>query len=376
MHLLEIIAIIGTTQGLLLLMLVGIRFRGRHNLPLVILLVAFSVRLGTVPSWRPEALLVVPWLLPVAGATPLLFGPLVWWYVRELVLEDLRLPRFPAIHTAPWIIETCALTALIVNLDSAEWHSMVNDIFSRPVPWWMTGRNAIKVAFGLAYAVPSIRIAFGRASRASHVTQTRRLWARTVVALLFASLLSFVLVAVRPYVPAVTPDGVFARFYIPAVVMMATMYSLSWLVLIAPDVLTFGSRRYRAQSFSEIDSSEVQLTVDRVNRKMQSEIYRDPELTVTRLAKAVGVHPNRLSLVVNHVFGRNFSSLVNDYRLEYFIERVHMGDLEHFTISRLSIEAGFPSKSTFHRVFRDRFGTSPSAYLAEQRESREDGNQE
>lgn len=311
---------------------------------------------------------MAPWLLPVAGAIPLLFGPLVWWYVRELVLEELRPPKLPVLHAAPWIIETCALAVLIIYLDRAEWHIMVNDIFSRPAPWWMTGRNALKIVLGTAYAVPSIRLAFGPESRADHVTRPRRLWARVVVALLFASLLSFVLVALRPYAAAVTPDGVFPRYYIPAAVMMATMYGLSWLVLVAPDALTFGLKRHRTQSLSEIEESEFQLIVERVEKRMESGIYRDPELTVTRLAKLVGVHPNRLSLVINHVFGRNFSHLVNDHRLEYFLERAQLGDLERFSITRLAIEAGFPSKSTFYRIFREHFGTSPHAYLADKHE--------
>jgi hypothetical protein len=81
-----IVAALGAVQGGLLLVLIGLRYRSRYNLPLVLLLFAFAVRLGTIPAWNPEGLLSAPWLLPVAGAAPLLFGPLIWWYVRALFM--------------------------------------------------------------------------------------------------------------------------------------------------------------------------------------------------------------------------------------------------------------------------------------------------
>lgn len=95
--------------------------------------------------------------------------------------------------------------------------------------------------------------------------------------------------------------------------------------------------------------------------------YRDVDLSLARLAGSLGVHPNRLSAVINDAFGESFPSLVCRYRVEYFTRRVDEGALREQSILDLALEAGFPSKSTFNRVFKDHLGMSPSAYASDRR---------
>ena len=364
MHPLVLVATIGAVQGLVFLVLIGIRFRSRENIPLALLLFVFPLRLGTIPAWTPEGLIAAPWLLPVAGAIPLLFGPLVWWYVRELIREELAPPRYPLLHATPWLIETLVLAALILSLDTAGYHALVADLFAEPAPWWMPARHAVKAILGTAYAVASIRIAFGAESTAAHVSRPRRVWARLVVALPLACMVSFLLVAVQPTAPAISPEGAQLRFYAPAVTMMLTTYAFSLVALFAPDVLVFGTKKARKERPAAIDESEIESIAARVHKQLDEGVFRDADLTITRLAKKIRVPPYRLSIVINHVFGKNFSQLIHDRRLEFFLERTQAGDLEKYTILSLAFEAGFASKSTFHRVFRERFGTAPGEYLS------------
>ena len=98
MHLLEVLAALGAAQGVLLLVLIGLRYRYHKNVPLAILIVAVSLRLGTIPSWNAVTLLAHPWLLPLTTPLPFLFGFLVWWYAAELrAFEDAR----PRRNTSP-----------------------------------------------------------------------------------------------------------------------------------------------------------------------------------------------------------------------------------------------------------------------------------
>ena len=362
MHLLELVAALGAVQGLLLLVLVAVRFRSRINVPFALFLLTFSVRLGTIPSWTPEALLSARWLLPVAGAVPLLFGPLILWYVRELVRNQQRFPRYAWLHVLPWLAETAVLGVWIAMMDDASYLRLVHAVFTPPAPWWLPVRHAVKGVLGGAYAVAAARIAFGPESREPHITRPRRLWVRAVVALPLLCLVSFAVVAIQPTSSA---GGALLRFSIPAAVMASTVYAFALLVLAAPDVLTAADRRQANRVSGGLDEEELLGLADGVRRCMESGVYRDPSLTITGLAKQLGLHPNRLSSVINQGFGRNFSQLVHDHRLAYFIARVQAGDLERFTILSLAFEAGFSSKSTFHRVFRDRFGAAPSDYLRE-----------
>jgi len=360
---LELIAALGAAQGVLLLVLIAARFRGSHNVPLALLLLTFSIRVGTIPMWSPEGLAAARWLLPVAGAAPLLFGPLVWWCVRELVREELRPPRRTWLHALPWAVETAALAVYIGSLSPIGYEQLVHDLFVPPAPWWMPVRHVVKGLHGTAYAIASAAIAFGSQSRAPHVTAPRRLWARLVVALPLVCMLSFAVVAAEPTAHCAETHGAISPFSLPAAAMMLTIYAFAGLVLTAPDVLVLHAPRNGVGTATRIADPEIEAIADRVRRSLDQGTYLDSDLTITRLAKALKLHPNRLSLAINRAFGCNFAHLIHQYRLDYFLERVEAGDLKRFTILRLAFEAGFSSKTTFHRVFHERFGMPPSAYL-------------
>ena len=362
MHFLALVAMLGAAQGLLLLILIAVRFRSRNNLPFALLLLGFSLRIGTIPAWNPDTLLTHSWILTFIGPLPLLFAPLVWWYVRELVHEN-ETPRRVGLHCLPWIMETALLSIFVYSMSAVEYRGLVADIFSSPVPWWMPVRHGIKLLQGVLYAVPALGLAFGAASRNPHVTPRRLLWARFVVLAPLLSLLAFSVVAVRPAAAAVPLAGSISPFYVPAAVMAVTIYSFALLVLAAPDVLSVAGNGRSAGAAQAATPEEIEDIAYRVRRALDAGAYRNPELTISSLAKQLKVHPKRLSYAINQSFGQNFSQLVHSRRLNHFLQQAEHGISEQQTILRIAIDAGFPSKSTFNRVFRQRYGKAPSAYL-------------
>ncbi|TVR91450.1 MAG: AraC family transcriptional regulator [Spirochaetaceae bacterium] len=361
---LALVAMLGAAQGLLLLILIGVRFRSRNNLPFALLLLGFSLRLSTIPAWNPDTLLSHSWILTVIGPMPLLFAPLVWWYVRELVHEN-ETPRRVGLHCLPWIIETALLSVFVYSMSAVEYRALVVDLFSSPSPWWMPVRHALKLLQGLVYALPTLSLAFGAASRNPHVTPRRLLWARFVVLAPLLSLLAFSVVAVRPAAAAVPLAGSISPFYVPAAVMAVTIYSFAMLVIAAPDVLSVAGNGQSSGTAQAATQEEIEDIAYRVRRALDAGAYRNPELTISSLAKQLKVHPKRLSYAINQGFGQNFSQLVHSRRLNYFLQQAAHGIPEQQTILRIAIDAGFPSKSTFNRVFKQRFGKTPSEFLPE-----------
>lgn len=360
---LELLATLGAVQGLLLLVLIPVRFRSRRNIPLALLLLTFSIRLGTVPYWNPEGLLRAPWIFTIVGALPLLFGPLVWWYVRELVREDLRVPPRMLLHVSPWLIETIGFAGFVLLLGSEGYQSLVDDIFSAPAPWWLHARNALKGVIGGAYALAAARIVFGHESRRPHVSAGRRAWARAVVILPLLCLLSFLIIAIDPSVQAVASVGGLCPFTLAAAVMALTIYAFAFLAIVRPDALDDSYITRQLTPRIEMDEEQISDIVDCVKKSLAAGVYRDSELSLLRLAKRLEVHPNRLSCAINRGFDCSFTRLINRARLEDFLNRVEDGDLERFTMLSIALEAGFRSKSTFNRVFKEHYGVSPSEYL-------------
>lgn len=88
----------------------------------------------------------------------------------------------------------------------------------------------------------------------------------------------------------------------------------------------------------------------------------EPELSLSTLAARLGTNTAYLSRAINEGLGVNFSTFVNDLRSEAVAERMNRGSTA--SVLTLALEAGFSSKASFNRAFRNRFGQTPQAYRA------------
>ncbi len=112
---------------------------------------------------------------------------------------------------------------------------------------------------------------------------------------------------------------------------------------------------------SEEDTSEADAAVvQRIEMLMaEKQLYRDPDLTLERLARRAGIPARQISSALNRVHGRNVSQIVNEYRVREAQRRLKETD-EPVTV--VMLEAGFGTKSNFNREFLRVTGMTPSAY--------------
>lgn len=355
MHLLELLAGVGAAQGLLLLLLIAFRYRRRENLPLALLLLVFSFRLGTIPSWNAATLLADPWLLAATTPLPFLFGPLLWWYLLELASDGEGRPRLLPLHGLPYLLDVLLLSVLIVVLPAQRYSLLVESLFDGSAPEWTVARNGLKVVLNLAYMLMALRLAFG--NRGCGSSRSRRIWIRTLALLPFASLVPFAYVALNPGASAGIEAGDTLPFTLVAAGMSLLIYSVSMLVLLRPDAPHWTGRSGRVPGVSE---QECEALAAAAQALLAGGEFRDPELSLPRLARRMHVHPNRLSCAINRACGCSFPHLLHTYRLDAFQDAVAAGELERRTILDIALDVGFPSKSTFNRVYKERFGAPPS----------------
>lgn len=93
-----------------------------------------------------------------------------------------------------------------------------------------------------------------------------------------------------------------------------------------------------------------------------SKPYLKESLTLTDLADQIGVTRNQLSYLINGALGENFYSFINKYRVEEVKRLIADPKNYNFTILSLAYEAGFPSKSSFHTIFKKFTGLTPAEY--------------
>jgi AraC-like DNA-binding protein len=207
----------------------------------------------------------------------------------------------------------------------------------------------------------------GGAAPPGEALHRRRLWVRAVSVVPIASLIPFAFVAVYPLASARLAAGEALPFTILAAAMAGLIYTFSILILLAPDVPARGcSDTVRHTELppagSRCRDEQSMWIAEKLRGKLIAGAYRDSEVSLHSLAAQLHVTPNRLSMVVNHVFGQTFRELVNRCRIDYFVRHVLNHALEEQSILDLAFEAGFSSKSTFNRVFKEHIGMSPSCY--------------
>lgn len=93
--------------------------------------------------------------------------------------------------------------------------------------------------------------------------------------------------------------------------------------------------------------------------------YRDPELSVGKLADRLGLPEYKLRDLINRQLGyRNFPAFVNEHRLREVAQKLGDPAFDGRPILSLALDAGFGSIGPFNRAFRERYDMTPSEYRA------------
>ena len=105
--------------------------------------------------------------------------------------------------------------------------------------------------------------------------------------------------------------------------------------------------------------------MSRITQLMETQqLYLNPELKVTDVADALGVHRNVVSACINAQQGCTFNQFVNNYRLQHTKELLRQpSDIKMATVA---MESGFANERTFFRVFKAETGMTPKEWAAQQ----------
>ena len=88
--------------------------------------------------------------------------------------------------------------------------------------------------------------------------------------------------------------------------------------------------------------------------------YTNAGLKIKDLADLLEISTHQLSQLLNDNFGKNFTSYINEFRIEASKEMIISN--KTYTLEAIGYECGFNSKSTFFTTFKKLTGTTPAAY--------------
>jgi len=95
-------------------------------------------------------------------------------------------------------------------------------------------------------------------------------------------------------------------------------------------------------------------------------VYRNEKLSLIFLAEKLKITPHQLSWVINEKINKTFPSLINLYRVEEVKKKLIQSNHNEITILQAAFEAGFSTKTSFNKAFKNITGLTPSQYREKQ----------
>ena len=136
--------------------------------------------------------------------------------------------------------------------------------------------------------------------------------------------------------------------------------------MIAPDLFMVmplvKTKKYTQSKFSKTELDNLQTKLDQLMAEKKP--YLNRKLLKAELADMLGVSSPEIARLLNENIGMNFFEYINYYRIKEFVELAKTDKAKNLTFFGLAQEAGFNSKTTFNKSFKNLMGTSPKEYFA------------
>lgn len=94
-----------------------------------------------------------------------------------------------------------------------------------------------------------------------------------------------------------------------------------------------------------------------------SKPYLNKNLTIGELAAEIDIPTYQLSQLINDQLGQSFFEFINTYRVEEVKIRFFDPKFSNLTLLGISLECGFNSKASFNRIFKQLTGQTPTEYI-------------
>lgn len=367
------ILLLSAFQGLLLVFAInGIQDNNqRANLILsaLILMISLAV-LGRVSIYDRELFNVMPWLKLLPEMIFFLYGPTFFLYIRRLLKQGPPPLKTRLLYYLP---ATIHLLSLIPSLFKTR-QDLVDSVVALEVDHTIRIWATLALLYNIWFWYKAWKLLNDyeeHSSKTQSITPPIRYL--TAVMVLQAICLGFWLIVGLVWVGELSIGTNLPRLTntVTDVVwgLFSTLtYILGYFAMNQPEIfkLPKAVEKYKDSSLTDTEMSRYK---GRLNKAMEEqEVYMNPELTLGELSDIVQTNTHTLSRVINEGYSKSFYDFINEYRVKAFAKLALDDNNSNETFLALALRVGFNSKTTFNRAFKKVSGTTPRAYLKEQKE--------
>ena len=115
-------------------------------------------------------------------------------------------------------------------------------------------------------------------------------------------------------------------------------------------------------AFLLLERKEQELLIKLSKLLNEDRIYLKHDLVINDIAKALNTNKNYISQLINSYYKKNFSALLNYYRIKEAIKLLSSRTCENISLKAIGEASGFKSRQVFHDVFKKITGITPNEY--------------
>ncbi len=348
----------GVVSAVLILVL---RPRRKPNIYFGLLIFLFSMAL--LHSLLESSIHAFNVAFPVPMDFTLAFGPLAYLHILHIKDPLRKFQRKDLLHFLPVLLLdvllfTTAFTYLGANM---EW-AYDNIPLIQGIALGVAAIDMLQLAI---YSYLIYKESIDTRPVLREFEQVRR-WLSTLI-VSWSLVIGFLIIAIPiGFIFLEQLDDNSAWLYVPLATIKAIwIYALGYLYLLRYGGV-IGNYMDKVKTFrfsaNELDEKKTQI----LEALEKEALYKDPKLTVSKLAGHLGWPINSVSKMINETLQTNFNDLINRHRVAAFKQRVSEPDSSKYSLLGLGQEVGFSSKASFYRVFKKETGMTPAEFMQSQ----------
>lgn len=314
-----------------------------------------------------------PHLMNNAWLFLLLHGPLLWFYVKSLIIKNLKFRYSHLLHLFPFFGFLLFHYFNFLSLAANEKILLTQDeLFTTSVFFKIRGISIglSSIGYNIWALVLLRKHKKNIMNQFSSIENIDLAWLRTL------SLASLIVFTVNVFLFNINNYFKFAGFY--ELAQIAYSFSTIYVLFIG----YFGIRQGRIFVDNVKVETERKIITDKKTEPIFSEKkdysdiinnltllmemkqpYLDPEITLSKLSYMLKVKPETISEVLNSCLNQNFFHYINKYRIEEFKIKCTSKENKCLSVIGIAFDCGFNSKAAFYRAFNKFEGISPTAYI-------------
>ncbi len=364
MDIITIIILIGIGQGFFISALLLTLNRGNKtaNRLLGILIIMFSLSICGFVLIRTDSYKDFPFIIGLPSTVIFLFGPLFYFYVKELTTRQFQFRKEDALHFIPFVV-------LILYRLPFYLKSPAEKIASLQTSGSLDENLIILIIqiihlFVYLFFVKKIlnEYEFRIKLSMSSLDKINLRWV-SVGMNAFLVIFGIMIVFIILFISGVNAYGAYITIIpllVSIVILSIGYFGLTQPIIITPEFENNKPKRYEKSSLTTENSEKY---LNKLLKIMESEKpFLNNDLTLQKLSEMLSVSPHHLSQIINEKLHQNFFDFINGYRIEEAKNLLLDKKGELLTILAIAEEVGFNSKSAFNIAFKKYTSMTPTQF--------------